>query len=120
MREALDFAYNVSLLGKLADNMQHMTSRVEQTASIVGLQISVGKRKIMRIADENRKKVMIDQGQIEVSNFAYLVSLMTNNGGVDVDVNGRMGKASAVFGQLQKTLNYIGAAKISVMPQPIY
>lgn len=86
MREALDFAYNVSLLGKLVDNMQHMTFRVEQTASMVGLQINVRKTKIMRIADENRRIVTIDQGQIEVSNFSYLGRMLTNNGGVDVEV----------------------------------
>lgn len=56
-----------------------------------------------QIADKSRERVMIGQEQIEeVRNFAYLESTLTNNGDVGFEVNGKIGKVSATFGQLQK------------------
>lgn len=50
----------------------------------------------MWIADENRRRVMISQEQVEdVDNFHYLGGLLTNHVEVEIDVISKIGKVSA-------------------------
>ncbi|ROL55547.1 hypothetical protein DPX16_7487 [Anabarilius grahami] len=80
-----------------------MTESLEREAAKVGLRISTGKTKIMRIgyAGGSNNSAPVTIGQIEqVDEFTYLGSVMANDGGGECDVECRIGKASAVFQRL--------------------
>lgn len=68
----LDFADDITLIGRTAENLQHLISRLEQTARKVGLFINIQKTKIMSIVDKNETVISINQKQIqEIHNFDY-------------------------------------------------
>lgn len=83
-----------------------MTVSLEQEAAKVGLRISTGKTKTMRIGyagrSNNSASVTVGKHQIEdVDKFTYLSSVVANDGDSERDVVCRIGKASAVFQRLK-------------------
>jgi len=99
----LDFADDLSLLAETSDILQEMTTNLETEAEKVGLKISAEKTKVVQISG-GRALYPITVGKQnvdDVKRFTCLGSVMTEDGGVEADVNCRVGKAALVFQRLR-------------------
>ncbi|XP_048481474.1 uncharacterized protein LOC125489513 [Plutella xylostella] len=66
------------------------------------MRVNVYKTKDMRINTDDIEPIQINGKNIEqVEKFCYLGSMIDHNGGTDIDVEARINKARAVFGQLK-------------------
>ena len=98
----LDFADDISLLSETTTMMQTATSNLENEAIKVGLRINENKTKTMNIRGPD-PKICVNGKTIEnVHKFTYLGSILAIDGDVEVDINSRIGKASAVFNRMTK------------------
>ncbi|KAK7109158.1 hypothetical protein V1264_013249 [Littorina saxatilis] len=109
----LDFADDVALLSHTQQQMQEKTSTVANNSARFGLNIHKGKSKVLRTnATANTTPITLDGEALqEVDNFTYLGSIVDKQGGTDVDVRVRIGKARAAFLQLK---NVWGSADLSI------
>ena len=99
--EDLDFADDLALLSHNHDQMQGKTTRLAATSERTGLKINRGKSKVMRINTTNENPITVGGEQLEeVDSFTYLGSVIDKEGGTDVDVGARIGKARAAFNML--------------------
>ena len=104
----LDFADDIALLANNRVNLQRMTNNLHDVASKVGLRISQEKTKTIQVRSsaQNVAPICIDNHPVEeVESFAYLGSVITSDGGADVDVKVRIGKAAAIFRQMGRISN---------------
>ncbi|KAK7114905.1 uncharacterized protein [Littorina saxatilis] len=99
----LDFADDMALLSHTQQQMQEKTSTVANNSARFGLNIHKGKSKVLRTnATANTTPITLDGEALqEVDNFTYLGSIVDKQGGTDVDVRVRIGKARAAFLQLK-------------------
>ncbi|XP_078682172.1 uncharacterized protein LOC144916725 [Branchiostoma floridae x Branchiostoma belcheri] len=101
----LDFADDLALLSENNQNLQHLTTKLEQFAGKVGLRISIEKTKTMEVgdrADQPRLTISVYNTQVEtVDQFTYLGSVLSNSGEVEPDISCRLGKAAAVFRRMR-------------------
>jgi len=82
--------------------MQKMTTKLQEMGEGVGLYISSAKTKAMIIGDMEHPNIRIGHEAIEyVSNFPYLGSYMEKDGGIEMDVRTRIGKAAAIFQRMR-------------------
>jgi hypothetical protein len=74
-----------------------MTDKLIETGGCYGVEINVGKTKVMRISREQFPvKIMIDQKQLEnVESFKYLGSIFTNDGRCTCEIKCRIAMAKA-------------------------
>ncbi|XP_070207994.1 uncharacterized protein [Littorina saxatilis] len=109
----LDFADDVALLSHSQQQMQEKTSTVANNSARFGLNIHKGKSKVLRTnATANTTPLTLDGEALqEVDNFTYLGSIVDKQGGTDVDVRVRIGKARAAFLQLK---NVWASADLSI------
>ena len=104
--EDLDFADDLALLSHNHDQMQSKTTRLAATSERTGLKINRGKSKVMRINTTNENPITVGGEQLEeVDSFTYLGSVIDKEGGTDVDVRARIGKARAAFNMLGNIFN---------------
>src|ERR1700712_2607442 len=102
----LDFADDVCLLSNSIGGMQAKLRRLYSAGLKRGLKINIGKTKLMRINTNNSTPVEINGAVIEeVSEFCYLGSMMSTNGGTAEDIHSRITKARAVYGGLSNVWN---------------
>ena len=98
----LDFADDVALLSHSATTLQQMTDSLKTSAEMVGLQISSDKTKVSTVSATDTP-ISIGQQTLEgVSEFQYLVSIISTNSDVDVDIRAKIGKAASTFQRLCK------------------
>ena len=97
----LDFADDLALLAESWQQLQQMTTSLEENAAKVGLKISGSKTKTMQIGDQQSLTsvpIIISGEPVEkVNKFTYLGSMFTEDGDIEADIKTRLGKASAVF-----------------------
>lgn len=99
--EDLDFADDIALLSTRRSDMQSKLSKLQQNARRVGLDINVGKTKSMYVGPQPGPSFDLNGVAVEnVSDFTYLGSKLTPDGGTRDDVTSRVRKAQSSFGQL--------------------
>ena len=82
--------------------MQEKTNSVKDSPAQIGLHISRGKTKVLRINTTIIEPVQLDEDLLEeVNSFTYLGSVVDSQWGTEADVKARIGKARAVFLQLK-------------------
>ncbi|XP_030748908.1 uncharacterized protein LOC115876993 [Sitophilus oryzae] len=82
--------------------MEVMLRRLKTEADKVGLSINIDKTKSMRINTNNNTPFNVGIKHVEnVTEFTYLGSILTANGGADADIVSRIRKAQRAFGQLK-------------------
>ncbi|VDP25431.1 unnamed protein product [Schistosoma curassoni] len=97
----LDFADDLALLSQTQQQMQKKTNSVA-----VGINIHIGKSKILRDNTACTNPIKIDGDDLEdVKTFTYLGSIIDEQGGSDADVKARIGKARASYLQLKNIWN---------------
>ncbi|XP_078619529.1 uncharacterized protein LOC144886675 [Branchiostoma floridae x Branchiostoma japonicum] len=102
----LDFADDLALLSETNQDLQNLTTKLEQFSGKVGLRVSTEKTKAMEVGDNTNHpplNISVNNNQVEiVDQFTYLGSVLSNSGDVEPDINCRIGKAAAVFRRLRK------------------
>lgn len=94
----LDFADDLALLSHKLSQMQEKTTCLAQVSTQIGLNIHLGKTKVLRINAANDEAVMLGEKALEeVNSFTYLGSIVNKQGGSDEDIRARIGKARAVY-----------------------
>ncbi|CAH8515410.1 unnamed protein product [Schistosoma haematobium] len=102
----LDFSDDLAFLSQTQQQMQEMTNSVAAASAPVGLNIHIGKSRILRYNTECTNPVTIDGEDVEdVKTFTYLGSIIDEQGGSDADVKARIGKARASYLQLKNIWN---------------
>ena len=96
----LDFADDNALLAHSYQQMQEKTTRLEKSATKLGLSASKPKTKSMRMNTTNTTPIMLQTGDSE-DVLSILGSTVSATGGTD-DVKARTGKARVAFNILQK------------------
>ncbi|VDP63142.1 unnamed protein product [Schistosoma curassoni] len=100
--EDLEFSDDLALLSHTHEQMQIKTASVAAVSASVGLSIHKGKTKVLKYNTENNNPITLDGETLEdVESFTYLRSIIDEQGGSDVDVKMRIGKARAAFLQLE-------------------
>ncbi|XP_053504574.1 probable RNA-directed DNA polymerase from transposon BS isoform X2 [Ictalurus furcatus] len=98
----LEFADDIVLLAQNGKVLQEMTTSLEHEAAKVGLRISTDKTNVMAVGRMTPVRITVSNQLIEeVKQFTYLGSIVAADGGTNADVNRRIGRAFAVFQQLQ-------------------
>ncbi|VDP42432.1 unnamed protein product [Schistosoma curassoni] len=101
-----DFADDLGLLSHTHEQMQVKTKRVVAASSSVGLNIHKINNKILKHNTENTNSITLARETLEeVEKFTYLDSIINEQGGFDVDVKLRIGKARTAFLQLSNICN---------------
>ncbi|VDP27781.1 unnamed protein product [Schistosoma margrebowiei] len=86
--------------------MQIKTASVAAVSLSVGLNIHMGKTKVLKFKTENSNPINLDGETLEdVESSTYLGSIIDEHGGSDADVKARIGEAGAVFLQLKNIWN---------------
>ena len=102
----LDFADDLALLSETNQDLQNLTTKLEQFSGKVGLRVSTEKTKAMEVGDNTNHpplNISVNNNQVEiVDQFTYLGSVVSNSGDVEPDINCRIGKAAAVFRRMRK------------------
>lgn len=102
----LDFADDVCLLSNSISDIQAKLRRLYSAGLKRGLKINIGKTKLMRINTNNSTPVEINGTPIEeVSEFCYLGSMISTDGGTATDIQSRITKARAAYGGLSSVWN---------------
>ena len=94
--EDLDYADDLALLSHNHDQKQGKITRLAATSERTRLKINRGKSKVMRFNTTNENPITVGGEQLEeVDSSKYLGSVIDKEGGTDVDVEARIGKARA-------------------------
>lgn len=102
----LDYADDICLLAHsfsdLASNLRNITT----TTDAAGLKINTAKTKTLRVNATSQELFTIGNNQVEdVSQFCYLGSIISKNGGSSEDIDNRVQKARQTFGRLRPIWN---------------
>lgn len=101
--EDLDFADDIVLLAHRLRDAQEKLDDVIVESEKVGLRVNILKTKEMRLNNVSSEPIKINGEIIEsVSDFTYLGSNVSKDGGCVKDVEQRVNKARYAFGQLKK------------------
>lgn len=101
--EDLDFADDVCVISQSYNNMQEKLNRMQERGARAGMKINCKKTKEMRINSkiDPDRRFQINGEEIEtVTEFQYLGSIVTEDGGAGTDVKSRIKKANFAFIQL--------------------
>ena len=100
--EDLDYADDIALLASRHSDLQEKTSRLHDTAEIVGLSINPSKTKTMRLNCKNSDSIIIEGNELEdVETFPYLGAMLDKQGGTATDIKRRLALARNAFSTLQ-------------------
>ena len=96
--EDLDFADDIVLLASRYVDIQEKTNIMAEKAGSIGLDVNVGKTKVLRMNTKVTQPVQLySDDLVEVEEFTYLGSLVTTNGSSDSEVKSRLAKARHAF-----------------------
>jgi hypothetical protein len=102
----LDYADDVSFLSCSSDGLKEMCKKLNNHGEPECLKINAQKTKIMRNTranpSNNEQITLHDINIEEVDLFTYLGSLITSEGGAEIDVKNRINKARSAFGMVSK------------------
>lgn len=99
----MEFADDIVLLAHNYQQMQDEITLIEESATKLGLSVSKGKTKTMRMNNTNINPIMLQKRAIEdVSSFTYLGNIVSTARGTNEDFKARTGKARVAFNNLQK------------------
>ena len=104
----LDVADDIVLLANNRVDLQSMTNNLHDVASKGGLCISQEKTKTIQVRSsaQNVAPICINNHPVEeVESFAYLGSVITSDGGANVDIKVHIGKAATIFRQMGRIWN---------------
>jgi hypothetical protein len=93
------YADDLVLLAREETVLQGMIDRLIEIGRRCGMEINVGKTKVMKISRQpSTIKIMIDQKQLEnVEYFNYLGSMITNDASCTREIKSRIAMAKAAF-----------------------
>lgn len=98
----LDFADDLALLSHNHKQMQDKTTRLETTSARTGLKINIKKTELVKINTTANTPVTVGGEPIkEVESFVYWGTVVDKQGGMDRDVEARIGKARGAFDMLK-------------------
>ena len=99
--EDLDFADDVGLLSSRHSDIQEQMDRLTSLVSQIGMNVNVGKTKLMRLNTTSNQPITVNNQQLEeVDEFTYLGSKVSPDGDSGKDVSVRISKAIQAFGTL--------------------
>ncbi|VDO48941.1 unnamed protein product [Schistosoma margrebowiei] len=102
----LNFADDLALLSHTHEQIQTKTASVAAVSASVGLIIHKGRTKVLKFKVENSNPITLDGESLEdVEPFTYLGSIIDEQGGSELDVKARIGKARVTFSQLKNIWN---------------
>ena len=94
-------SYILSFMGWY--ELQQLVSRLSHACKEFGLKISLKKTNVMAQDAGHPPTIAIDGYNLEVvENFTYLGSTISNSLSIDVEVNSRIAKATAVMAKLNQ------------------
>ncbi|XP_055997864.1 uncharacterized protein LOC125647136 [Ostrea edulis] len=100
--EDLAFADDICLLSSNVNIMQNKTTKLNEVAQSISLNINEKKTKVMTVNSNTAQPVKIRNNIIEeVEDFKYLGSMLSNTNGTARDIKARISKARNAFCQLQ-------------------
>lgn len=100
----LDYADDLVLMAARFSAAQSQLSALQRNAAKAGLKINIKKTKLMRIATQCTRPLLLDGSAIdEVIDFCYLGATVTNSGGTIEDVGNRINRARVAFYKLNRT-----------------
>ena len=92
--EDLDYADDLALLSHTHTHIQEKTQRLNTFTKQVGLNISIKKTEIMPLNTTNARPVQIDSEELPYTDrFTYLGSIISRDGGTDLNIQSRLNKA---------------------------
>ena len=101
--EDLDYADDIALLSHTHTHIQEKTQRLNTFAKQVGLNISSKKTEIMALNATNTRPVQIDNEELHYTDrFTYLGSIISRDGGTDLDIQSRLNKARNSLDMMNK------------------
>lgn len=99
----LDYADDLCLMSHSLSGIQDKINRLYENGLEVGLKINFRKTKVMRISSDNNTPILVNGNIIEdVSEFSYLGSIISTDGGADADVRSRINKARHAYTSLAR------------------
>ena len=108
IRELL-YADDCALYADSVVNMQSTIDRFSQACNNFGLTINTKKTEVMHQSTSNSQhtatSITVNQEKLQVvDNFTYLGSTLSRDVNINVEINNRLAKASAVFGRLRNNV----------------
>ena len=106
----LEYADDIAIMTNSRLEMQRAVKKVAEVASRVGLNINVGKTKVMSTEESGQGSLtdavidVMGEAVEEVQRFKYLGSIITPSGQPVEEVKARISAAHAVFAQLNNSL----------------
>ena len=101
--EDLDYADDIALLSHTHTHIQEKTQRLNTFAKQFGLNISSKKTEIMALNATNTPQVQIDSEELHYTDrFTYLGSIISRDGGTDLDIQSRLNKARNSLNMMNK------------------
>ncbi|VDP82740.1 unnamed protein product [Schistosoma mattheei] len=102
----LDFADDLDLLSRTQQQMHEKTTSVTEDSAAIGLNIHIGKSKILRYNTTCNNPITLHGETFkDVKTFTYLGSIIDEHCGSDADMSAQIGKARAVYLQLKNIWN---------------
>jgi len=100
--EDCDFADDIALLTHTQKDMQEKTERVDNVGRSVGLKISQGTMKLMKMRNRSQAMTTVQGKELEeVQHFKYLGSFISADSNIEKEVSTRIGIAAQAFNRLQ-------------------
>lgn len=99
----LRFADDIDLMGGSESELQDLTTRLERASTMVGMEVSSEKSKILVNSRTHQTPTNIrmnGQRLEEVDNFKYLGSSLSKDGSSSIEVKGRLGLAMSAMTRL--------------------
>ena len=101
--EDLDYADDLALLSRTHKRIQEKTQRLNTFAKQVGLNINSKKTEIMTLNTTNTRPVQSDNKELPYTDrFTYLGSIISRDGGTDLDIQSRLNKARNSLNMMNK------------------
>ena len=100
--KAAMYADDLALIGKTPGELQKLVDSLHESCCKWGMKISIKKTKVLSIGYEHGL-ILLDGSVLEnVTEFTYLGSIMSQDGGCIAEIDARISKASKVFGFWKK------------------
>ena len=103
----LRYADDTTLLAGSLDELSDVLVRVKNESEAMGLRLNVAKTKLMIIGGNNSTSPLVIDGKEveEVSQFNFLGSLITNEGGCSEEIRKRLAMARSTMAKLSNIFN---------------
>ena len=100
--KAAMYADDLALIGKTSGELQKLVDSLHESCCKWGTKISIKKTKVLSIGYE-QAHILLDSSVLEnVTEFTYLGSIMSQDGGCIAEIDARISKASKVYGSWKK------------------